>query len=279
MYSILMKKTFKIGFIFLGLLLLFGLVKFFTLSDLRLEGYTFPNNEAKAKQLLKEMGVAHNSHLWDSIKTYSVIYEDEFYGFIGKQSHPFTEQKMKFALRYASNTTNGQLEILSGKEKGTIWGIQSGKTYEVINNTATSKANAEMEFWIPTYQYFIEFPSRIQEATAIDYIGEKTISGIKTEGVIASWDTIAPQRDIDQYVIWIDKDSKRIVKLEYTVRDAYGFVSGAASFNEYKSYNGFLLPSSMPVESNLVKDGLLHQMKISDFKVNSVSRESLRPLD
>lgn len=265
-----MKKGIKIILIVFGILLVCGSFFFFKLSDLQPENYEYPNNPAKAKVLLAEMGQAHGIRFWDSIQAYTISFEDEFYGFFGKQAHPFQEQKMEFSMRYIPNTFDGQLKIVSGKEKGTIWGIQDGATYSYDNDENTvKKSNPEMQFWIPTYQYFIEFPKRIQEATTIDYIGEKTFDGIKTEGVIASWNSVEPQKNIDQYLIWIATDTKRIVKIEYTVRDAYNFVSGAATFKNYKTYNGLLLPSNFPVESNLVSEGLLHEMRIKNFKVNT----------
>lgn len=225
------------------------------------------------------MGVAHGITNWDSIQTYNVIFEDEFYGFTGKQAHPFKEQEMKFSLNYIPKTFNGQLEILSGKEKGTIWGMQSWETYHKDDNGKMStKKNKDMKFWIPTYQYFIEFPSRIQEATSVDYVGEKMIDGIASVGIIASWNTTEPQKDIDQYLIWLDAKSKRIVRIEYTVRDAFRFISGEATFKDYKEYDGILLPSKLPVGSNLTKDKLLHTMSISDFKADLVPVDSLMPL-
>jgi len=276
-----MKKAAKIIFIILGALLVYGSILFFKLSDLRPDNYNYPNNPAKAKVLLVQMGQAHGIQFWDSIQTYTVSFEDEFYGFFGKQAHPFKEQKMEFSLQYIPNTFDGQLKIVSGIDSGIVWGIQSGETYTFNseNRNVVMSNNEDMVFWIPTYQYFIEFPKRIQEATALDYIGEKTIDGIQVEGVLASWNSVDPQKDTDQYVVWIAKETKRIVKIEYTVRDAYNFVLGAAAFKDYKTFNGIVLPSIYPVESNLVKDGLLHEMRIKDFKINNVSRESLRPLD
>lgn len=275
-----MKKNAIILLSAFTLLIIYGLISFFKLSDLRPKNYTYPNNQKKAKNLLEEMGKAHGITFWDSIQTYTVSFEDEFYGFFGKQAHPFKEQIIQLKLQYIPNTNNGQLTINSGREKGSFWGIQDGKTYLHNNeeNSFFSEQNNDIEFWIPTYQFFIEFPKRIQEATAIDYIGEKTINGIQTKGVIASWNTVNPQKNIDQYIIWISSTTKRIVKIEYTVRDAYNFILGAATFNDYKTYNGILLPTIFPVESNLVNDGLLHEMRIVDFKINSVSREFLRPL-
>ena len=275
-----MRKIKKIVLSFLGLILFYGGYKFFTLSNLKPEVALYPNSYKKAKTVLEEMGVAHGIQVWDTIATYNSIYEDEFYGFLGEQSHPFKEQKIKFSLSYIPQTFHGQLHILTGKEEGTIWGIQSGKVYKkVAKDVISLKGNKDMKFWIPTYQYFIELPSRIQEATALEYLGKKKIKGIEVEGVLASWGTVEPQRDIDQYVVWIAIKTKRIVKVEYTVRDMYAFVSGGAYFNNYKNYNGLLLPTELPVESNLLSEGYLHKMSIKDFKINAYSKESLLPLN
>lgn len=229
---------------------------------------------------MQEMGVAHNIQLWDSIQTYSVTYGDEFYGFFGKQAHPFSEQNMTFTLTYIPKDFNGQMEIMNGENKGDIWGMQSWKVYKKDSNgTAVLQDNKDMKFWIPTYQYFIELANRIQEASVIDYVGTKTIDGIRSEGILASWNTIEPQKDIDQYLVWIDADTKRIVKVEYTVRDAYRFVTGAAHFQDYRDYDGILLPSVLPVESNLLRKGILHKMTINDFVADPVKPDAILPLN
>jgi len=134
-----------------------------------------------------------------------------------------------------------------------------------------------MKFYLPTYQYFIEFPNRIQEATSIDYLGTKIINGIKSEGIIASWNTVAPQKDLDQYLIWIDAKSKRIIKIEYTIRDKFKFVSSEAYFHDYKDYGGIILPSTMPVKSNLKKNGYISKVIIKEFNPNNKSSSALRP--
>ncbi len=275
-----MKSALKLLFLLILLLGVFGCVNFLKLSDLRSEDYSYPRDIAKAKTLLGQMGEAHQIDNWENLETYNVTYKDEFYGFLGKQAHPFQEQDMTFSLDYIPKTFDGRMEIVSGIEKGKVWGMQDGQTYKVdASGEVEPKENKDMKFWIPTYQYFIEFPLRIQEATVIDYMGSNVIAGTKVEGVLTSWTTVEPQKKIDQYLIWIDSETKRVVKVEYTVRAAYRFVTGAAFFKDYKDYNGILLPTHMPVESNLLKDGFLHTMRITDFKANKSPAENLRPLD
>jgi hypothetical protein len=169
-----MKRIIKISLFLLRVLLIFGCVNFFSLSNLKPDNMEYSDSQDRAKKLLEEMGKAHGIKVWDSVETYNVIYQDEFYGFLGKQSHPFKEQQLEFSLNYIPKTFNGQLESLTGKEKGVIWGVQSGQTYEKPENGNISlNQNKDMKFWIPTYQYFIEFPYRIQEATAMEYQGNR----------------------------------------------------------------------------------------------------------
>lgn len=267
-----------IGFLILLALLTFLGIYFLGTTDLRTDTAKNAPNEAKARQLLKEMGAAHQIQYWDSMTTYSVIFEDEFFGTMGKSSHPYSADKSRFKLSYIPNTYDGRLEFLDGADKGKVWGIQSWNTYISDASKLNSfQRDPNVFFWVPTYQYFVEFPLRIQNADAVAYAGQATINGKACEGVLASWNTIAPQREIDQYLIWLDAQTKRIVRMEYTVREMFNFITGAASYNDYKEYDGILLPVSMPVESNLLSEGYLHEMRILDFIRDDVSVDLIRP--
>jgi hypothetical protein len=274
-----MKLIFKIlgGFILLFIIIV-TYFYFLGTVDLRTEVAKNEPNEQLAKALLQEMGNAHGISNWKNIDTYSAKFEDVFFGSLGSNSHAYAEDSVQFLLKYIPKTYDGKLEFLSGKKTGVSWGIQSWKSY--ISTPAKNNKfvnNSDIIFWLPTYQYFIEFPLRIQNANAFAYAGEAEIDGKTCEGIIASWNTTEPQREIDQYLIWLDKKTKRIVKLEYTIREMYIFLTGAAYFHNYKNYDGILLPSSMPVESNLLEEGFLHEMRILDFSKNDFPERELRP--
>lgn len=271
-------KSVKVFSGFFLVLLFSGCVNFFGKADLRTAQAKSTIQTEKAHKLLALMSEAHGVAKWDEVETYQVTFEDEFYGFLGKKSHPYGQANNKFQLNYIPNTYDGQMTFLNGKFKDQTWGIQSWKTYKVLNSeTPVFKKDKDITFWLPTYQYFIEFPKRILSADAVNYAGTSTIEGELCEGVLVSWKTTAPQKNIDQYLIWINQKTNRIEKLEYTVRDQYKFLTGAAYFEDYKDYDGLVLPSRMPVETNLKKKGLLHEMRILDFEKNTNSVESLRP--
>ncbi|MEO1451837.1 MAG: hypothetical protein AAFV07_20065, partial [Bacteroidota bacterium] len=238
-----MKKVlrFLLILIVVAALAITGFVQFYQ-SDIRPEGYQ-PGQEDRARALLTEMAIAHGVDRWDSIAHYQVDFEDEFYGAMGESGNPFPETPTKIQLAYTpGDMKTATLAIQTGSQKGTIWGLDAGKSYLQTGDATSYKDDPMVHFWLPTYQYFIEFPWRILEATAVGYGGEATIDGKACEAVIASWGTIEPQKDLDQYVIWIDKESKRIAKIAYTIREYYGFLTGAAYFKDYREFDGMLLP-------------------------------------
>ena len=274
-----MSKSIKLGIGALLILFLgYSCANFFKLSDLRTEVAKANKDTEKAAVLLQEMAQAHQIQNWDSISTYTAQFSDAFFGFLGKAAHPFKEDSVQIELNYIANTYDGTLQFNTGEQKDQTWGIQSWQTYTKTATEAPAfKENKDIFFWLPTYQYFIEFPLRIQKATALNYAGEKTIDGILCEGVLASWNQTSPQKDIDQYLIWINKETKRIHKLEYTIREEYKFLIGAAYFLEYKTFDGIVLPTYLPVESNLVRKGFMHKMRILDFSANTIDKAKLRP--
>lgn len=275
-----MKLIVKILGGIIALIVLIGLgLYFFGTTDLRTGTARTNPDPDKAKALILEMAKAHKIQNWDSVSTYSVSFLEDMYGMIGKSSNPFPEATSQFELSYIPDTYDGRLEFTDGPNKGMIWGLQSWQSYSVRENEApVFEEDANIIFWLPTYQYFIEFPRRIQSATVLACAGDSVIDGIACDGVMASWNTLEPQRSTDQYLIWIDKASKRIVRLEYTVRDQLNFITGAASFKDYQDFDGMLLPTRLPVESNLLGEGeLLHQMEILDFRKNVLTQAQLRP--
>jgi len=235
----------------------------FYLVDLRNDEAKKGKGEAYARQLLTQMAEAHGAAKWDSKAQYEVSFEDEFFGSLGENSRPFDSPNTQFTLAYEPGNPEGTLQL----ENGTLWGLEGGKSYiQGAGQSPEFVEDANIHFWIPTYQYFIEFPWRIQNATALAYAGKAEIDGIPCEGVLASWGTNEPQADIDQYLIWISEADHRVVKLAYTVREMFGFVAGAAYYKDYQNHDGLWLAHRFPVESNLVSDGWLHEMRMKEFR-------------
>ena len=162
-----------------GYLFAFGTV------DLRTEESKTNPKEKNANLLLQEMAEAHGAKNWDDFETYTVQFEDRFFGDLGSFSNPFYEDTVQFNLTYIPNSFDGQMEFLTGDGKGIVWGMQSWKTYvKDFGEKIKFNKNESIKFWLPNYQYFIEFPNRILNADKFAMAGEKVIDDKNCIGIV-----------------------------------------------------------------------------------------------
>ena len=253
------------------------------MSDIRTEAAkssgTTEINLNKGKDLLENIHPGQSPAAWEGIEVYELTLVDEFFGLMGNIASPFPDNRMTAQAVYAPGSYDGKLTFSSGKLKGETWGIQSWKTYTQKNGDKPVFAkHKKAAFWVPTYQYFIELPARIQNATIISYAGEQTFNGQTYDLVYATWKSQEPQKDIDQYMVWINQKTKMMDLVEFTVRDAFGGTTGVAFYEDLQEVTeGLLLPKQISIKTKKENDNLLHQIKLSDFKANHVSVNEVRP--
>ncbi|MEO0897025.1 MAG: hypothetical protein AAFY71_11540 [Bacteroidota bacterium] len=234
-------------------------------------------DQGKGRAILQKAMIAHGAQKWDSIQTYEAIFRDEFYGMVGKMASNFSGNPVKVSLKYIPKTQTAQAKFLHEDMKNEVWGILDGKPYAYDKEDQVAfEEDFKKKFWLPTYQYFIEFPARILEANVIRYMGQEKIKEEAYDKVFASWNKVEPQDDVDQYVVWVHPKTHQIKKIAYTIREANNWVTGHASLENFKTYNGMLFPGDMLVGSSLLKEGkLLHKMSIDEVTFNSFPQSDL----
>jgi len=265
-------------------LLLLGVVSVFQsckLADIRTTEVKESFDSKKGLDILNQMSKAHSLEKWDSISLYSLHLKDEFYGLMGKFGNPFPNNVGEFDLSLIPNTFTSQATFTDEKWEGNIWGIQSWKTYSNLKSDSLkfhTENDKNIEFWLPTYQYFIEIANRIFEADKISYAGEKSYKGKVYDLVFASWKSDIPQKNIDQYLLWIEKETKILGLIQYTVRDQYKWLNATLVYDSYNSLHGVLIPEKMSVSlSSPSKKKIMHQITISNIVINDKKNILINP--
>ncbi|WNJ16334.1 hypothetical protein [Pontibacter sp. G13] len=248
-----------------------------SISDIRNDYVkTQSNTSERARQILSEMQIAHGVEHWNKFQTYSVAFQDEFYGLIGSIANPFPNNRADVILTYTPGEFTGKASFVSGKWQGKTWGYTQNRTYEEDKEgNLNFEENSTIKFWVPTYQYFLELPARITEADQMAYAGTDEWNGRPQDLVLVSWKSLSPQKDIDQYVLWIDQETHRITLIEYTIREIMKSAKGCAFFEDYETYGGILLPSKIPVKQKREQADNLHQMSINAVTFDSIPTTQL----
>ncbi len=248
-------------------------------ADIRTTEVKNDFNQQLGLEVLQKMSKAHALTKWDNIETYSFHLTDEFYGLMGNFGNPFPNNKADFEFQAIAKTFTSKAIFKDEKWKDKIWGIQSWRTYSSEENGSIelhSKNDKTIEFWLPTYQYFIETPSRIFEAEFISYAGERKLNGKTYDLVYATWISDKPHKDVDQYILWIDKENHMLAQMQYTVRDQYKWIYATLRYSIYEQIDGVPFPKEMNISLlGPDKKKILHTVSIDNINLNMIPKDSL----
>ena len=130
-------------------------------------------------------------------------------------------------------------------------GVQAWSTYEAREGEAprfheVDDQDDDAQFMVPAVVYLLELPFRILEAPVVAYLGTEELYGREVDRVFASWSE-EPNRRNDQFILWIDRETKLLTMAEYTVRDQLRFARGTSTFTRYMRTGGLVVPGRMAV--------------------------------
>lgn len=230
---------------------------------------------AKGKALLESAWKAQGFDKLHNHKVYSYQGYDVWQGFLGTVGKLWPEKKMTLDFKYEVGSFNGQVRYASGKKKGQIKGLQNWNYYEIEGDTTFMKPNSKIQFGLSAFQYFNEMIDRLKHAPIIRYAGEDEMRGQKYDLVFCTWNSLKPDKDVDQYIAWINKETGLLDFTQYTIRENFLKMPGAKIFYggvEYtnlKSVDGILIPHTQTVYAFNLKDNnkrFIHKLTVSDFK-------------
>lgn len=277
--------------IHLHLILLLLLLSSCGLADLRSgqlkeQGIT-AGAEQRGRQLLNEAWKAQGMDQLREHETYEVVGKDHWKGLMGRSGNPWPVNNKPLQLRYAVNTFDGQFTVLEGKKEGFTAGLQSWQYYEQTQGQEAAfkvKPEKEYVFVIPTYQYFFELIDRLRTVPVVAYMGEKQFKGDDYDLVFASWKTAKPHAEHDQYVLYINKESRLIDYASYTIRDNFlpapKSLYGTIQYKDWREVEGIKIPFRQLVYfngPNKKEKKYLHRFTAESFEFDSFDKKALYP--
>ncbi|MEM7036812.1 MAG: hypothetical protein AAF570_07530 [Bacteroidota bacterium] len=252
------------------------------LSDVRTPAYLkamkASDAEEKGMALMEKMKAAHKVENLAKYETIELDFRDTWHKLAF--ASPFPGDVGDFNIIYDPMNYDGRMEFDGPKKKGEVWGIYDWKTWlQKEGKEAKHKKIRKVWFWVPTYQYFAMFPAKIPDATYVRYAGKKTVKGKEYEVVFASWNTDAPQKKIDQYLIYLDAATYRVGIIEYTVRGVLPNAHGHAFYEDEFEFEGIPMAKTIRVanvKGDFEEISDMHTMEILGVKGNTAKKDVLK---
>lgn len=288
-----MKHTHKQPNILLIIFILLALTSC-KIADISREGLLdIEQSEKIATQKLSGVISTQGFHMLESKNTFEFTATDYWPGLIGNMVKIWPDQKTTIKFRHNFNTFDGTGLFLNGEKEGDLIGIQSWNYYEKSKDneeikTYETEKKKKLAFGLVIYHYFLELPYRLNQAPIKRYYGQKTKNGITYDLVFASWLSEAPNSDHDQYIVWINTQTKLIDYCVYTLRDNKNPITrkkhGSIAYQDYRNIDGFMVPFNMPImlDNGVIKkntiDKFFHQITIESFTLGGFDEKELYPI-
>ncbi|MFZ5627988.1 MAG: hypothetical protein ACOY5B_02595 [Spirochaetota bacterium] len=242
-----------------------------SLADIRTEkvksGIT-PEMITQGKALLQQVQKTYRADLWRAQKTMTVTYADHWPGFFTRlMAMPWHKNDQKVQFEMALGTDDARLEFLEDPKAGEVWGIQHWATYKIkVGEAVKFKKDSDIWFWLPTYSYFTQCAYRIAEAELVAFAGEDSLNGQNYDKVFATWGAAEPNGKIDQYILWINKQTGYIDLVEYTIRDMQKFMKGKLFYADYRLVDGIPVAHKQSAGDVFGGADVVHQAEFSGVK-------------
>jgi len=228
-------------------------------------------------------------HLNDK-KVYEFVAEDHWKGPMSGMGKLWPEKRTRMRFKYIPNTFDASVEFLDGKKQGQLAGLQSWQYYERGNNADSAvfgvQRNKRYVFGMAAFQYFTELAQRLSNAPIVRYAGAEYFNGVNYELVYATWGSVEPNKEYDQYVLYINKSTNLIEYTSYTLRDNYlkmpgsGHFYGTVHFADIRDVAGFKVPFQQFVFLGKPKKKdkkYVHKLTLESFKFDGFEAAELRP--
>ena len=234
----------------------------------------YPKDPLAMKILGESMGAYGGFETWRSIKRTKLTYEDSWFGVVGSVFKPWPKSPQRINHSFWNGSFDSKLEFIDGAFNGQSWERRDSKSYKNINGTSHEVDYFNIEFFLVTYQYLVELPYRINEIPIIKYYGDTTLMDQSYDLIFGTWKSLEPTEEFDQYILWINKETKLIDYFHYTVRVFGNGIKGTVNYDDFREIDGIVVPFKQTITPLPGKGSVLHQIKIESVALEYRDRQS-----
>ena len=238
------------------------------LADIRpdsLKSNTRPDADARGRQLLAQVITAHGGlDRWKQAKTVEVTARDHWEHWMGRLR--FMPQKESGQLMRWQTSLGGDqvsIEMQEGPNKGEKWVMQDWPLYRAsLGDQPDYGAGKKIHFYVATMNYALQLPFRSANAEVVRYGGQGTLHGKQYDLIYTTWHMSEPQKDTNQYVLWVDPMTHELAYLQLTDRELMKGAAGMMGFSGWRTIDGLKVPSRITSYKDAEKNVVLHDLRI-----------------
>ena len=266
-------------------LLLLPLLHSCKIADLRTSNITDDEiqKEQKALDLLDRAIQKQGFHILNNAEVYSIDIKDDWKG-VNRIASPFPKDNQEASFRLRPGSFDGQFEYKEDP-KERLYGVQSFQFYKSKKGQNPKfKKRGGLVFGQTAIQYLFELPLRLKEAEILKYAGSTELNGQLYELVFATWGSLSPNKEFDQYLLYLNKETGILEYASFTIRKPHvpapKNIYGSIHYTEFTTTEaGISFPGLAYIYVNDIKETrkAARTVYFKNLELNSFELERLYP--
>lgn len=240
-------------------------------ADIRPDGFQRAPTEqevTEGRALLTAMAEAHGLQAYRS-KTALVATIDDDWTMAPlpvKFIKPLPGDKLRYEIRVQPGSKDAQLTFLDGENKGQVWGIENGAAFKEVGGQRTADGDLQtMNNSVGTIGFLLHIPFMLESVQTVYALPAEEVNGRSYERVFFSWGT-GEVNDDDQFIAWVDAETKRLSYLKYTARAARKSLVATMTLADHQEVDGVVLPGALILADGIGGPAKIHAMTVVEGK-------------
>jgi len=244
---------------------------------------TKENGRTLLEESINTMGY-NNLQNFENYSVKSVFNWKPLWSMMPMNALPGNKNK-EIEFHFSTNSFDGRVDYLEGRKKGDYHGLQSWQSYQSVNEKPVKFEKDKRRSWgLASYHYMIEAPVRLLNAPIIKYAGTKSMYGKEYDLVFASWGSEKANKQHDQWLVYINKETKFIDLTQLTIRDFFlpfprNMAHGTVQYLSRTNVDGIHLPSEVSIQLLKPKKQkkYVYKFELYDYQFDNLKQDNLYP--
>ncbi|MEO1436545.1 MAG: hypothetical protein AAFV80_13485 [Bacteroidota bacterium] len=188
---------------------------------------------------------------------------------------------------FVPNSFDSKVQYHEGRKRGDIHGLQSWEAYRELAGKALKFKKDKRRTWGQgAYHYMIEAPYRLLEkAPIVKYAGEREWQGQTYDLIFATWYTEEPNKEHDQWLLYVNRETKFIDLAHITIREFFlpfpkNMAHGTVVYPSRTEKNGIYFPDEVIIQLGKPKKNTkkkVYRFSLYDYQFNSIEKQTFYP--
>lgn len=201
--------------------------------------------------VVQAMADAHGIAAWRQADEIRMVFDDHWpNGMMRSFGTPLRDARTRIELTFVPGSGfRNELRFLDGKRAGDGAAAEGTTTFAVRDGARIAKSSMKYEVYGPATQYLWELPFRMAtDPDTVVWAREDEERGRPVDVVLATWGGVQARSEVDQYVLFVDQQTRHLLRADYTVRAGGRIFASTVRFEDHADYDGMTLPANQQVD-------------------------------